>query len=102
MAQKANPFGFKVGVGETLLDYIERGYGAEFVLDHADTLVKPSERRNVTGLLRAVLRTWQHDARHMESAPCEPADTIAHALSKVTRLEKLIAHLESSRSKPTE
>jgi len=101
MAQKANHIGgpSKVNVGETLLDYIERGYGAEFVLDHADKLVKPSERRNVTGLLRTVLKTWQHEVQHMESAPCEPADTIANALSKVTRLEKLIAHLESSLSK---
>jgi hypothetical protein len=97
MAQKPDHVGFKVGVGETLLGYIERGYGAEFVL--ADQLVRPSERRNVTGLLRTVLKTWQQEVRHMESAPCESADAIARSLSKVTCLGKLIAHLESSLSK---
>jgi len=61
MAQKPDHLGFKVDVGETLLDYIERDYGAEFVLAQADGLVKPSERRNVTGLLRTVLKTWQHE-----------------------------------------
>ena len=101
MAQKADRVGFKVGVGKTLLDYIERGYGAEFVLAQADKLVKPSERRSVTGLLRTVLKTWQHEIWHMESAPCESADTINRSLSKVTCLEKLIAHLESSLSKAT-
>ena len=92
MAQKPDHIGFKVGVGETLLGYIERGYGAEFVLAHADKLVKPAERRNVTGLLRTVLKTWQQEVRHMESAPCESPNTIARSLSKVTCLEKLIAH----------
>jgi len=103
MAQKPDHIGFKVGVGETLLDYIERGYGAEFLLTQADKLVKPSGRRNVTGLLllRTVLKTWQREVRHLESAPCESADTIARSLSKVTCLEKLIAHLESSLSKAT-
>ena len=101
MARKPDHIGFKVGVGETLLGYIERGYGAEFVLAHADKLVKPAERRNITGLLRTVLKTWQQEVRHMESAPCESADTIARSLSKVTCLEKLIAHLESSLSKAT-
>ena len=101
MAQKPDRIGFKVGVGETLLGYIERGYGAEFVLAQADKLVKPSERRNITGLLRTVLKTWQQEVDHMESAPCESADAIARSLSKVTCLGKLIAHLESSLSKAT-
>jgi len=101
VAGKPDHIGVKVGVGETLLGYIERRYGAEFVLAQADKLVKPSDRRNVTGLLRTVLKTWQQEVRHMESAPCESADTIARSLSKVTCLEKLIAHLESSLSKAT-
>ena len=101
MAQKPDYIGFKAGVGETLLGYIERGYSAEFVLAQADKLVKPSDRRNVTGLLRTVLKTWQQEVGHMESAPCESADAIARSLSKVTCLGKLIAHLESSLSKAT-
>jgi hypothetical protein len=63
VAQKPDRIGFKVGVGQTVLGYIERGYGAEFVLAHADKLVKPAERRNITGLLRTVLKTWQQEVR---------------------------------------
>ena len=48
------------------------------------------------------VRMWgAYEKVSVESAPCESADTIARSLSKVTCLEKLIAHLESSLSKAT-